>query len=80
MPAESLVEVDHVRKHYIGESLYVLESPSLRWYFLNRQTKDEVIVFKTFDSDESVKAKCEDCPSFTIAGLRLLELSGPLLG
>ncbi|KLU85167.1 hypothetical protein MAPG_04197 [Magnaporthiopsis poae ATCC 64411] len=26
VPAGSLVEVDHVRKHYIGESLYVLES------------------------------------------------------
>ena len=57
-PAD-LMAVDHVRKHYVGESLYPLYSPGLRWYFLNRQTKDEVLVFKTFDSSPDARAKCK---------------------
>ncbi|KAJ0147821.1 hypothetical protein CTA2_755 [Colletotrichum tanaceti] len=56
----NLLRVDHVRKHYVGESLYPLFSKDMRWYFLDRQSKDEVLVFKTYDSSTTVKAKC--CP------------------
>lgn len=53
------MRVDHVRKHHIGESLYPLQSADYRWYYLNRQSPDEVLLFKIFDSKEGVQAKCK---------------------
>ncbi|KAJ4149961.1 hypothetical protein LMH87_010733 [Akanthomyces muscarius] len=60
VPPESLVSVDHVTRGYIGESYYPLYHASHRWYYLDKQTKDEVLLFKTFDSSADAKAKC--CP------------------
>ncbi|CAH0044609.1 unnamed protein product [Clonostachys solani] len=60
VPQEKLLGVDHVRKYYVGESLYPLQSPGYKWYYLNGQTRDEVILFKNFDSKTDVPAKC--CP------------------
>ncbi|KAK1750107.1 hypothetical protein QBC47DRAFT_124929 [Echria macrotheca] len=60
VPASKLIAADHVRKYYVGESLYPLPDPQYRWYYLSRQTKDECLVFKTFDSSGEVTAKC--CP------------------
>ncbi|RKK75530.1 hypothetical protein BFJ69_g7595 [Fusarium oxysporum] len=60
VPPEKLIKVDHVRKHHIGESLYPLESDRYRWYYLNKQTPDEALLIKMFDSKEDVVAKC--CP------------------
>lgn len=59
VPADMLVAVDHVRKNYVGEGLYPLARPKYRWHYLNRQTKDEVLLIKTFDSKEDVPAKCK---------------------
>lgn len=59
VPEDKLLAVDHVRKHYVGEGLYPLADPQYRWYYLNQQTKDEVILIKTFDSKEGVAAKCK---------------------
>ena len=58
VPESSLVTADHVRKFYIGESLYPLHNGSHRWYYLNRQTKDEVLLLKMFDNKEGVMATC----------------------
>jgi hypothetical protein len=60
-----LVPVDHVRKYYVGESLYPLACSKYRWHYLSRQTKDEVLLVKTFDSKEDVPAKCRRCGSVT---------------
>ncbi|KAI1074906.1 hypothetical protein F5B20DRAFT_585740 [Whalleya microplaca] len=51
-----LVECDHIRRRYIGSTMYLLESPRHRWYYLSNQTPDEVIIFKNFDSSEDVEA------------------------
>ncbi|OAR01684.1 hypothetical protein LLEC1_02191 [Akanthomyces lecanii] len=58
VPPESLVSVDHVTRGYIGESYYPLYHASYRWYYLDKQTKDEVLLFKTFDNSNDAKAKC----------------------
>ncbi|KAI1376896.1 hypothetical protein F4677DRAFT_445214 [Hypoxylon crocopeplum] len=65
-----LICADHVRRDYTGESIYPLYNPSARWYYLKMQRKDEVLVFKTFDSLHNAKAKC--CPhvSFKHAQVR----------
>jgi len=60
IPAEKLVEVDVVRQSYIGESYYPLHDDGYRWYFIDEQTKEDVLLFKMYDSCETVKAKC--CP------------------
>lgn len=60
VPATSLVTADHVRKFYTGESLYPLHNEAYRWYYLNRQTKDEVLLLKMFDNKEEVMARY--CP------------------
>lgn len=54
-----LVETDHVRRHYIGSNLYAMFNADTRWHYLSRQSPDEVILMKMFDSDRKVKAKCE---------------------
>ncbi|KAH8807701.1 hypothetical protein F5884DRAFT_900056 [Xylogone sp. PMI_703] len=70
VPADMLVAVDHVRKYYTGESLYPLACSKYRWHYLNLQTKDEVLLFKTFDSKEDVPAKCCPHTSFAQSGVR----------
>ena len=49
--------IDHVRKNYFGESLYPLYAPGYTWYYLGRQRKEEVLLFKTFDAASHVDAK-----------------------
>ncbi|KAK7414061.1 hypothetical protein QQX98_007093 [Neonectria punicea] len=56
---EKLVEVDVVRHSYIGESYYPLQDDRYRWHFISNQSKEEVLLFKMYDSDVGVKAKCE---------------------
>jgi len=48
---------DHVVRQYLGETVYPLYNPDAKWYYLNRQTKDETLILKIFDSDETAKAK-----------------------
>ncbi|KAK5991156.1 Fe(II)/2-oxoglutarate-dependent dioxygenase nvfI-like protein [Cladobotryum mycophilum] len=60
VPRDKLVEVDVVRQSYIGESYYLLPHDGYRWYFINNQKCDEVLLFKMYDSDDNVGAKC--CP------------------
>lgn len=55
---DELVLVDHVKRTYIGESVYPLYNPSLRWYYLNEQTKDEVLLLKMSDTNSKAGAKC----------------------
>ncbi|KAK0636138.1 hypothetical protein B0T17DRAFT_587397 [Bombardia bombarda] len=57
VPTEKLLAVDHVRKAYIGESLYPLPCPEYQWHYLSHQTRDEVLLFKTYDSATSARAR-----------------------
>ncbi|KAI1453720.1 putative 7 alpha-cephem-methoxylase [Annulohypoxylon moriforme] len=60
VPPEKLVDVDVVRQSYIGESYYPLQHDGYQWYFVDKQTKEDVLLFKMYDSCEVAKAKC--CP------------------
>ncbi|KAL7791168.1 putative 7 alpha-cephem-methoxylase [Trichoderma afarasin] len=71
VPKEKLLTVDHVRKTYVGESMYPLACPErYKWYYLNRQEKEEVLLFKTYDSDINARAKCCPHTSFVQSGAR----------
>jgi hypothetical protein len=47
-----LVAADHIRKHYTGETFYVQQNSAHRWYYLRQQRRDEVFLFKNFDSKD----------------------------
>ena len=54
-----LVETDHVRRQYSGSTLYLMRNPNQRFYYMSKQSKDEVLIFKNFDSQPEVKATCK---------------------
>jgi len=55
-----LIPTDHVRRHYAGETLYVLENHNYRWHYIHHQRTEEVWLFKNFDSSDRVRAR--HCP------------------
>ncbi|KIW66777.1 hypothetical protein PV04_06072 [Phialophora macrospora] len=59
-----LVEADHVRRHYMGSTMYLKHNERQKFYFMSRQTKDEVLIFKNFDSAETPAATYAPHASF----------------
>jgi len=51
-----LVDTDNVRKHYAGSSMYLMSRESQRWYYMSEQGRNDVLIFKTFDSDPDVQS------------------------
>lgn len=56
---DDLVETDSVRRGSVSTHYYVRYNPRQRWYFLDRQTPDEALIFKHFDSKPGIEAPCE---------------------
>ncbi|KAI1097187.1 hypothetical protein F4804DRAFT_352110 [Jackrogersella minutella] len=36
-----LIESDHIRRHYVGSTMYLLDKPNHRWYYTSNQKPDE---------------------------------------
>jgi hypothetical protein len=53
-----LVETDHVRRQYSGSTLYLMRNSEQRFYYMSKQSKQEVLIFKNFDSEKGVGARC----------------------
>ncbi|KAK5653466.1 hypothetical protein OQA88_8952 [Cercophora sp. LCS_1] len=68
VPQDKLIEVDVVRQSYVGESYYPLEYSGYKWHYLDRQTKEEVLFMKMYDSSPMVKATCCPHASFRLSG------------
>ncbi|KAL3434767.1 hypothetical protein BDV09DRAFT_168926 [Aspergillus tetrazonus] len=51
---EDLVEADLISPGFQGENMFLYFSPHYKFYFRDRQTCDEVWVFKQFDSMDGV--------------------------
>jgi hypothetical protein len=62
MNYDDLLEVDLIRKEYIGATMYSKFRPGYKWYYLDKQTPKEACLFKNFDSDASVKAPSKLVP------------------
>ncbi|KIW27315.1 uncharacterized protein PV07_07066 [Cladophialophora immunda] len=58
-PADFL-EADNVRRHYTGATRYGMDGRTHQWYYLSQHSPEEVLLFKTLDSGESVAARF--CP------------------
>ncbi|CZR52359.1 uncharacterized protein PAC_02236 [Phialocephala subalpina] len=54
-----LVEADHIRRHYMGSTMYLQHHESQQFYFMSKQSKDDVLIFKNFDSRKDVAANCK---------------------
>ncbi|RPA82950.1 hypothetical protein BJ508DRAFT_325108 [Ascobolus immersus RN42] len=67
---DSLMETDLVRKSYTGATMFVRYRPGYKWFFMDRQTKDEISIFKSFDSDNIVQAPYCAHASFSMKKLR----------
>ncbi|KAI0426340.1 hypothetical protein F5Y09DRAFT_351341 [Xylaria sp. FL1042] len=55
--AADLLVADHVTRDYVGETIYPLYDENTRWHYLSDQRVDEILIFKIFDSDESMPAR-----------------------
>ncbi|KAF6220111.1 hypothetical protein HO133_003242 [Letharia lupina] len=55
-----LVHTDYVRRDDVQETMYLLHNDRQKWYYLSRQTPDEVLLIKIYDSSLAVKAI--NCP------------------
>ncbi|MCJ1393440.1 hypothetical protein MMC18_006315 [Xylographa bjoerkii] len=59
-----LVETDHVRKHYTGSTMYLMRNPAQEFYYMSKQSQNDVLIFKNFDSRRDIKAKYAPHASF----------------
>ncbi|KAF7504096.1 hypothetical protein GJ744_002861 [Endocarpon pusillum] len=62
--ASDLVEADHVRRQYTGSTLYVRFNPRQEFYHMSKQRRNEVLIFKNFDSDPTKPASFAPHASF----------------
>lgn len=58
LEGSDLIPCDHVTEKFATDTIYPLRNPRQKWYYLNRQTPEEAILFKNFDSAEDVEAIC----------------------
>jgi hypothetical protein len=59
-----LVETDHVRRHYTGSTMYLKHNLSQKFCYMNRQSKDDVLIFKNFEPRKGVEGKYAPHASF----------------
>jgi len=69
LPSE-LIEADHVRKHYTGCCVFLSPKEGQRWYYMSKQTKEDVVMFKIFDSDPNVSAVSTPHSSFQLPDIQ----------
>ncbi|KAK0672546.1 hypothetical protein QBC41DRAFT_216880 [Cercophora samala] len=55
---EDITPSDTVFPTNVAETLQVHHSPAHRWYFLDKQSQNELLLFKIFDSDDTSSRVC----------------------
>lgn len=55
---DDLIETDSIRQGNVSSHYYVRYNPDQKWYFLDRQTPDEALIFKHFDTKLGIEASC----------------------
>ena len=51
---EALVPMNTIRPGFVSQAAAAQSLPGMEWYYKSRHTDDEPVVFKNFDTDESV--------------------------
>jgi hypothetical protein len=57
---DDLIETEHLRRGYAGANMNLRYRDEQQWYYLSEQSREEIVLFKNFDSNSTVKARCED--------------------
>jgi len=52
------LECDHIRRKYVGSTLFAVYREGYNWYYLEDQNPNELLIMKMFDSDCSVAQNC----------------------
>ena len=65
-----LVHTDYVRRDDVQETMYLLHNDRQKWYYLSRQTPDEVLLIKIYDSSLAVKAISKPYPHHSSTYIR----------
>ena len=55
--SRDLIASERRSKDRVGEILQVAFNPAHRWFYFSRMRKDEVLLIKTYDSDQSGRAR-----------------------
>lgn len=67
---KDLVAVDTIFPHRVMEIYHVQYNPKHRWYFLDQQDVNDVLIFKTCDSDEeSASCKHNNASSLLVSAI-----------
>lgn len=57
IPRQGFIRVERRYKYRTGEVYHIAHHPAHEWYYFPRMTRDEALVFKVFDSDETRPAR-----------------------
>jgi hypothetical protein len=60
-----LLRAERRYPHRVGETYRMSYNPRHEWYYFPRMTRDEALVFKVYDSDESLTGRMTPHTSFT---------------
>jgi hypothetical protein len=55
---ENLLECDHIRKKYIGSTVFLTHKDGYKWRYLSHHRPEELLIMKMFDSNPSVAQHC----------------------
>ncbi|KAK0614480.1 hypothetical protein B0T14DRAFT_570415 [Immersiella caudata] len=55
---DDLLECDHIRKKYIGSTVFLTHKDGYRWRYLSHHRPEELLVMKMFDSNPAVARHC----------------------
>ncbi len=72
-----LVEADHIRRHYMGSTMYLMPEENQKFYYMSRQNKEDVLIFKNFDSSPDVRARCKYTNRGVTLDLKLIDIVAP---
>ncbi|KAH8722309.1 methyltransferase CmcJ [Ilyonectria robusta] len=56
--SQDKVETDHVRRHYIGSTIFLQHNTRQQWHWLSNQSPNEAILMKMFDSETHPAIDC----------------------
>lgn len=67
-----LIECDHIRRHYMGSTMYLQydEKGTQEFWYMSKQSMEDVVIFKNFDSEDDAGATFAPHASFRHPALR----------
>lgn len=67
---DELIATDQIFPNRVGEIYSVAHAPSQRWYYASRMERDEVLLIKSWDSQDDGRARFAPHGAFPLPGMR----------